>query len=387
LLTPIDINIKQYFAFLQEIGKANGAEIMGKHAFWGAIIKEANPALYSNLNIPKDDTILIAFDDTMTNSGKKGLVFTNSGLFYKAETYEDVSILPWKTISKTLLKAYSDCVYLKIGDSLSDETLERIESQSFCVNISPKVLSNIIAGGSLIFTGVFPNVEKDFEFIPGAIFDVNKLLPEISKSASVQGAPSNNQTENTGTHPIQQQEDYSKLMALADSEKISHIKDKYREFFGNSNMDKCCYFADSLPPKTSKNVYENLHIPKDESVFLFFDDTMFHSGKVGFAFTPEGVYAKMSNPFDRNAPTHSIWDIPWKDMPNTYHLSLGGHPILGNKSIMLAFTEAGKDIAQSSAVLGSTTADVQNNFEKIAELIVFMCILFTGQNIEISDER
>jgi hypothetical protein len=242
----------------------------------------------------------------------------------------------------------------------------------------------LIQAACYVFTGFYLKTSNvKYSFAEKDKFFVNEFIRGLQQKGIIKDTA----TEQASGGKTSQQADYSQLTSLSETEKINRIKDKYRELFGNSNMGKCCYFADSLAPKTSKNVYENLHIPKDESVFLFFDDTMFHSGKVGFAFTPEGVYAKMSNPFDRNAPTHSIWDIPWKDMPDTFHLSLGGHPILGTKSVMLAFTDAGKDIAQSSAVFGSTTADVQNNFEKIAELIVFMCILFTGREIGIIDER
>jgi hypothetical protein len=74
--------VKEFMNYLQEIIEGNGSDVLGTRAVLNNSPSKKIAVITGVLKIPQDEEIVIFFDDTMTGSGKGGLVLTSRGVWY-----------------------------------------------------------------------------------------------------------------------------------------------------------------------------------------------------------------------------------------------------------------------------------------------------------------
>jgi hypothetical protein len=80
------------------------------------------------------------------------------------------------------------------------------------------------------------------------------------------------------------------------------VKKQGEDIFG-----KKAYWGKNLSQKMISNAKKNMEIKEDTEILLLFDDTVFGSGKAGFAITSDGIACK-------NSDSGYCWTMSWKEI-------------------------------------------------------------------------
>jgi len=216
-LYPLSEKVKMFNTYLKNIIKENDDYIFGKNAYWDKIPNDIENKIRDNFAISENEKILIAFDDTVFKSGKKGLVLTTNELVINDGAYpESVS---WSNIAKNSnLSVFDDCFFIKSNENADKKFIHDIHFSGLAANINFSLLSNIIGAACVIFSGEMINIEH-YEPFQGAELDISKLVIKKSKKKI-----SLNNTEQDAKQDVKQ--DVKQDAKQEDREKNKQIKNE-----------------------------------------------------------------------------------------------------------------------------------------------------------------
>jgi hypothetical protein len=246
---PLEQKVKQFWSFLIGIIRENGAEIMGKHAYWGKIPPETVSNMRNYLAIPATEYFLVAFDDTVFNSGKSGLVITAGGIYANLNGQKH---LTWGEITApgNKLTTYDDSFYIEFKEKVHGSIIFGIEFGGLAANIDFSVLSNILAGACLIFSGCKLEI-MNFVPIKGAEFDIHKL--EEMEADNTGSSLTQNEPEppkaNETKEPItaDQNEPMPTAKPVKSEERFNYLREDDRIYIARKFKERKGFFRHILP--------------------------------------------------------------------------------------------------------------------------------------------
>jgi hypothetical protein len=156
--------VKEFKNYLQEVIDGNGTDVLGTRAVFNNSPSKKITVITGVLKIPQDEEIVIFFDDTMTGSGKGGLVLTSRGVWYK----DGASLAKWSLSWEELSGKYS---FVTDGGMLNKKlklrngkgSLFTVEKEIALTMASFDIewLKRILINGCRIFTGKLPVSERE----------------------------------------------------------------------------------------------------------------------------------------------------------------------------------------------------------------------------------
>jgi hypothetical protein len=173
-LTPVENKMQLFNCFIQGIIDAHSPNILGKRVYWGKIPHEKETMLRENIGGKENEKLFFAIDDTISQSGKIGVVFTTNGLYGRVKDRPRF-FLPWNDlVDKHKISLYDSSFFI---DSIGEERKFIVEIKFS--GISSHLMANLIAGAGNVFTNKIIKI-NDFSPIDGAEFDILKLEKKSS---------------------------------------------------------------------------------------------------------------------------------------------------------------------------------------------------------------
>ena len=168
--------------YLKEVISGNAQDVLGSRAVLNTIQSKKIATISGIMKIPSDEEIIIFFDDTITGSGKKGLLLTSWGIHYEewnmsweemAEKYNIFAIEDWCGSKK-----------LKIQNGHGNNLISVKEIFLTFAYFDIEWLKRILITGCRIFTG--KEICKEETVIPAV--SNNSVPPKPEAAISEAGA-------------------------------------------------------------------------------------------------------------------------------------------------------------------------------------------------------
>jgi hypothetical protein len=255
--TPIENRETLFWKFISNIISKNGQKIFGKNVQWYNIKQKDEDKIRKQLKIDNDDKILFSFDDSIFHSWDECFVFTTRGIFIKESCIEEY--YSWgKLANECQLGVLCNNVTVSIKN-IGYEENEKFISLIYqnWVNLGSIVLTNIIIGACLCFSGKIMKVTFNFRPIDGAIFD----LEELSKIENIFKKNQSEISTEIMNNEISKEKEIPKEIEII--EKI----DKSEERFHYLREDDRIYIAKKF--KERKGFFKHI-LPSSWIMTLFF---------------------------------------------------------------------------------------------------------------------
>jgi len=136
----------EFKKYLQEVISGNAPDVLGKRAVLNATQSKKITTISGILKIPSDEEIIIFFDDTITGSGKKGLLLTSWGIRYEWD-------MSWEEMAEKFNFFTIEGLKLKIQNGQGNNITAEKEIDLTMAYFDVKWLKRILITGCRIFTG------------------------------------------------------------------------------------------------------------------------------------------------------------------------------------------------------------------------------------------
>ena len=105
----------EYLAYLQEIIAGNEDNPLGRRVVLNTEPNKKLDKIRGVLKLSDDEEIVVFFDDTLTGSGKGGLLLTSWGVRFKDAAVSDKWSLSWEEIAEKYCFHKEGLVYKKLN--------------------------------------------------------------------------------------------------------------------------------------------------------------------------------------------------------------------------------------------------------------------------------
>jgi hypothetical protein len=224
---PIEQKVSLFQKFFQGIIHENGIEIFGKNSNWGNIPQARKNKIKENFPIANDEEILFFFDNTLTGSGKKGVVLTQKKLIFIDDFHSES--IEWSDLVNNRHITYYDSEFFI---EMNEDGKKGITSFTSVRSISMQALMSLITGVCSIFAGEKP-VIKNFTPIEGAEFDVSKL----EKTESI----------NSGSSFVENKEPVLAATVIKSEERFNYLRADDRIYTALKFKERKGFFRHILP--------------------------------------------------------------------------------------------------------------------------------------------
>jgi hypothetical protein len=376
LLMPIDDKYRIFMAFLSNIANANPEYVFGKHSYWGSSLKTIPKKMADAFYVDSSkEAIIFASDRTMMNSGKAGIIVTTQCVKYLDMPDGYLANWEWNEfLEHGMMEVTATTVsFAKAQVEGKASHLSRIDTY----DLDGKLFASIIKMGCLLFVGKSPEIDY-LDPLPGTEFDVWKLCEQLSIADKPTQKINPGVNDTTNTESV----NYSSLSL---DEKVKQAREAFHIAFDNDNLGKSYFTDETISDKMRGNMRKNLDVDDDEQLIAFFDTTIFHSGKEGFAVTSAGLRCKGSNQFNKNLPNTCLWSVAWEELPSyTGIIRPAAIPVDKNDKVILLLKENQEESDCKACISLSTFVNEKLDF--FVKAMQQSCLLFTDKSFE-TEER
>jgi hypothetical protein len=173
--------VSEFKNYLREVISGNSPDVLGTRAVLNDTSSKKIDAITKAVKMLPEEEIIIFFDDTLTGSGKGGLILSSWGIRYK----DTATLAKWDISWEELVEKYTFHTEGMINKKLKlrngKGNLFTVEKEIALTMTSFNVewLQRIISNGCRIFTGKEPGTGSEKIVSPQAVEPQNVVAPEV----------------------------------------------------------------------------------------------------------------------------------------------------------------------------------------------------------------